>query len=125
MGGSLAPVRVAGFTWNGWQPSAVYAGIGRITQKAKPVREVLIGGKPLLQHELKCPGIAENSDSLDCSEYVALVDWIKAVEREDARWKPKSGLFTSQLVRASLDGQPATIEFLEAEFSVNFDALLS
>ena len=25
MGGSLAPVRVAGFTWNGWQPSAVYA----------------------------------------------------------------------------------------------------
>ncbi|MCK7543833.1 branched-chain amino acid ABC transporter permease, partial [Marinobacter bryozoorum] len=28
MGGSLAPVRVAGFTWNGWQPSAVYAGLG-------------------------------------------------------------------------------------------------
>jgi len=25
MGGSLAPVWVAGFTWNGWQPSAVYA----------------------------------------------------------------------------------------------------
>jgi len=25
MGGSLAPVRVAGFRWNGWQPSAVYA----------------------------------------------------------------------------------------------------
>lgn len=32
MGGSLAPVRVAGFTWNGWQPSAVYAG------QAKPLR---------------------------------------------------------------------------------------
>ncbi|MET4028486.1 hypothetical protein ABIE59_004037, partial [Marinobacter sp. MBR-99] len=27
MGGSLAPVRVAGFTWNGWQPSAVYAAL--------------------------------------------------------------------------------------------------
>lgn len=26
---------------------------------------------------------------------------------------------------ASLDSQPATIEFLEAEFSVDFDALLS
>ncbi len=25
MGGSLAPVRVAGFRWNRWQPSAVYA----------------------------------------------------------------------------------------------------
>jgi hypothetical protein len=29
MGGSLAPVRVAGFTWNGWQPSAVYAAKAR------------------------------------------------------------------------------------------------
>jgi adenine-specific DNA-methyltransferase len=28
MGGSLAPVRVAGFRWNGWQPSAVYAQSG-------------------------------------------------------------------------------------------------
>ena len=26
MGGSFAPVWVAGFTWNGWQTSAVYAG---------------------------------------------------------------------------------------------------
>ena len=25
MGGSFAPVRVAGFKWNGWQASAVYA----------------------------------------------------------------------------------------------------
>ncbi len=25
VGGSFAPVRVAGFTWNGWQASAVYA----------------------------------------------------------------------------------------------------
>jgi serine/threonine-protein kinase HipA len=25
MGGSFAPVWVAGFTWNGWQASAVYA----------------------------------------------------------------------------------------------------
>ncbi len=36
------------------------------------------------------------------------VDWSTGVTRE-----------------ASLDSQPATIEFLEAEFSVDFDALLS
>tara|TARA_R110001583_G_scaffold58651_5_gene174634 strand:- start:1132 stop:1317 length:186 start_codon:yes stop_codon:yes gene_type:complete len=53
---------------------------------------------------------------------VWLQPWDK---RKDARWKSKSGLFTSQLVRASLDGQPATIEFLEAEFSVDFDALIA
>ena len=32
MGGSFAPVRVAGFRWNGWQTSAVYAGIQRVTE---------------------------------------------------------------------------------------------
>lgn len=102
-----------------------FVGIGRIKQKAKPVVEVAIKGRPLLQHELTCPGIADNADSLDCSEYVALVDWIEAVDRDNAKWKPKSGLFTSQLVRASLDAQPATVEFLEAEFGVDFEALLA
>jgi len=40
MGGSLAPVRVAGFRWNGWQPSAVYASIiwkGIIVTTGDPV----------------------------------------------------------------------------------------
>jgi len=37
MGGSLAPVRVAGFTWNGWQPSAVYALLGH-TNMSSTVR---------------------------------------------------------------------------------------
>ncbi len=27
LGGSFAPVRVAGFKWNGWQASAVYASL--------------------------------------------------------------------------------------------------
>jgi len=43
MGGSLAPVRVAGFRWNGWQPSAVYAcqyQIGQAEQR-KQLRRVL------------------------------------------------------------------------------------
>jgi hypothetical protein len=30
MGGSFAPVRVAGFTWNGWQASAVYARLAQL-----------------------------------------------------------------------------------------------
>ena len=68
--------------------------------------EVAINGRPLLQHELICTGVAENVGSLDCSAFVALVECIEAVDRDNAKWKPKRGLFTLQLVRASLDGQP-------------------
>ncbi|OOF13109.1 hypothetical protein BZG79_08585 [Salinivibrio sp. MA427] len=102
-----------------------FVGVGQIIQSARPVRDVLVGGIPLLQQELACPNIAENSNDLDKSEYVALVDWIKTVPRNEAKWKSKSGLFTSQLIRASLDGQPETVKFLEQEFAVDFAELLA
>lgn len=102
-----------------------FVGVGQVTQGAKPVRDVLLGSVPLLQKKLVCPNIAENSNDPDRSEYVALVDWLRAVPRSEAKWKPKSGLFTSQLVRASLDGQPHTVQYLEEEFSVDFAELLA
>lgn len=101
-----------------------FVGIGKITQKAKPVRDILVNGVSLLQKDLQCPNLKKNSDDLDRSEYVALVDWIKTVSRDDAKWKPNSELFTSQHVRASLDAQPITIKFLEQEFDVNMKDLL-
>lgn len=102
-----------------------FVGIGRITQKAKPIREVFIGEKPLLTLELKCTDMAANSLDPENSEYVALVDWIGTVDRGQAKWRPKSGLFTTQLVRASLSGQPETVLFLEDEFSISFEELIS
>ena len=101
-----------------------FVGIGQITQSARPVRDVLIDNIPLLQKELVCPNIGENSNDLEKSEYVALVDWVRTFPRNDAKWKSKSGLFTSQLVRASLDGQPETVKYLEQEFDVDFAELL-
>ena len=101
-----------------------FVGVGQVTQGAKPVRDVLVGNIPLLQKELVCPNISENSNDLENSEYVALVDWVRAVPRSEAKWKPKSGLFTSQLVRASLDGQPQTVKYLEQEFDIDFAELL-
>ena len=52
MGGSLAPVRVAGFTWNGWQPSAVYA-INKISppQKRVPLKFQRMVWKALLTEQ--------------------------------------------------------------------------
>jgi uncharacterized protein len=102
-----------------------FVGIGSITERAKPVREVLIAGKPLLSHALRCRGMAESAESDDLCEYVATVKWAASVERGQAKWKSKAGLYTTTHVRASLDAQPDTIEFLEREFAVNIRDLMA
>lgn len=96
-----------------------FMGIGQLTSRAKPIREIAINGKPLLSHNLRCPNMADNADSNDLCEYVATVKWIRTVDRTDAKWKAKAGIYTTTHVRASLDGQPATIAFLEEVFDVN------
>jgi hypothetical protein len=53
------------------------------------------------------------------------VEWKRAVDKEQAKWKKNAGLFTSQLIKASLQGQPRTIEYLEKEFDVKFLDLLN
>jgi len=102
-----------------------YVGIGRITHKAIPIRDVQIDGTPLLSLPLKSTGLKKNVNDDDNCEYIALVEWITVVDRCEAKWKSNSGIFTSQLVRASLDAQPKTIKYLEQEFSVKFDDLLN
>lgn len=95
-----------------------FVGIGLIKEPARKIQDVVINGKPLLKHRLRCKKMGDNLASDELCEYVCTVDWKRAVERKDAKWKPQAGLYAGQLVRASLDGQPATIEFLEREFSV-------
>lgn len=102
-----------------------YVGIGRILERARPIRDVTIGGQPLLTRNLRCKNMADNAESDELSEYVCPVDWIIDVDRKDAKWKPKSDLFTTTLVRASLDGQPTTIAFLEERFNVSLHELLA
>jgi len=96
-----------------------FVGIGVLTDRAKPIREVTIGRKPLLSHDLVCPRMSENAESDDLCEYVAPVKWVAAVERGQAKWQTKAGIYTTTHVRASLDGQPKTVAFLEKEFGVN------
>jgi hypothetical protein len=66
-----------------------------------------------------------NSESETKSEFVALVDWLVTVPRTEARFKRKSGLYTPQKVRASLENQPITVQFLEEQFGINFSELLA
>jgi hypothetical protein len=96
-----------------------FIGIGQLTSRAKPIREVVINGKPLLSHDLSCKNMSDNVNSDDLCEYVATVTWLRAVRRADAKWKKKAGIYTTTHIRASLDGQPATIAFLEEAFGVN------
>ncbi len=100
-----------------------YVGIGRVVEKAVRVSDFKVNSKPLKHHAIKATDIFDNYDN-DKSEYPVKIEWIKAVESIDAKWKSNSGLFSSQLVKASLQGQPKTIEFLEKQFDVTFKELL-
>ena len=96
-----------------------FVGIGKLTSEAMPIGEVFIGGQRLLNQNLVCKNMADNVSSTDLCEYVATVNWLKAVDRAEAKMKRKAGIYTTTHVRASLDGQPATVAFLEEAFGVN------
>ncbi len=100
-----------------------YVGIGRVKEKAVGVNDFKIDNKPLNNYQLECNGIYTNSDN-ENSEYLVKIDWIKSVERKEGKWKSKSSLFTSQLIKASLQNQQVTIDFLEQEFDISFNTLM-
>lgn len=101
-----------------------FVGIGKVLEPARRFRDIEIRGKRLIDLELTCPNMRENSDDAENSEYVALVKWIKTVPRNEARWKANAGLYTTTHVRASLDKQPETIDFLDKEFGLDIRALV-
>ena len=101
-----------------------YVGIGRVTKKAVRANSFKINGKLLSRYNLKMPNIYTNADN-ENSEFMVKIDWIKSVNRNDAKWKSKSKLFSSQLVKASLENQQKTVEFLESEFKIDFKELFS
>lgn len=65
----------------------------------------------------------DHSDDPVNSEYLLRVDWVASVPRSEAKWQPNSGLYTTQLVRASLERQPITVAFIEREFKLSLKAL--
>lgn len=99
-----------------------YVGIGKVTNRAVRVNDFQLGSKPLRDLPLKQSNIFDNSDN-DNSEFLLKVDWIKAVDKQNAKWQKKSKLFTTQLIKASLDNQPTTLLFLEREFKIKFAEL--
>ncbi len=101
-----------------------YVGIGRVKDYARRVVDFKYQGKSLKSQKLSEPNIFQNSDNKN-SEYLLKVEWIKAIPSNEAKWKPRAGLFTTQLIKASLEKQIVTINFLENEFEVSFLELIN
>lgn len=101
-----------------------YVGIGIVTEPAVMAQDFRIDGKRLDQLDLVQPGILENADNPEKTEYPVRVLWAVAVDSENGKWASNKNLFTTRLAKASLQSQPETIEFLKAEFGINPHSLL-
>lgn len=97
-----------------------YVGVGKVVVNAVPAKDFIYKDKKLTELELESTGIFKNQDDLKMCDYLVGVNWIKTFDRENAKWKPKSGLFTTQQVKANLSAQPRTLAFLEKVFQIKF-----
>jgi len=102
-----------------------FVGVGKIETRAMMIRDVKVAGKPLLSLSLRCQNMNDNSNDTALSEYVCLVDWVKTVSRKAAKWQTSPKLYTTTHVRASLDGQPETVKFIEKEFGIRVSELIA
>lgn len=101
-----------------------YVGIGKVVEKAKRVIDFRFDGKSLKNQNLASPDLFKNSDN-ENSEYLVKIKWIKSVPANEAKWRNNFGLFTTQLIKASLENQINTIKFLEKEFEVSFQNIMN
>jgi hypothetical protein len=101
-----------------------YVGVGRVLKTAVPVNNFRYNGKSLRNIKLIQPNLFENSNN-EKSEYLVKIEWIKSFDRNEAKWKSRAGLFTSQLIKASLQDQPLTRTFIEKSFNLSLNDLLS
>jgi hypothetical protein len=100
-----------------------YVGVGRVSERAVPYIEYRQEERLLGDLELVSPNLAHDATDLSVCEYIVRVDWTRALPREEAVWESNAGLFTSQLIRASLDGQPKTVAYIDEYFGLDLREL--
>lgn len=96
-----------------------YVGVGTVSRRAVAYLDYRHQGRLLKDFDLVQPDLDSASNDPSLSEYVLGVTWVKAFPRQEAKWQSHAGLFTTQLIRASLEGQPTTMAFIEDEFGVS------
>lgn len=99
-----------------------YVGVGKVTETAVPARDFIYNGKHLKDLPLQSTGLLKNSDN-EKTDYIVKIQWIKTVPKEEAKWQKGAGLFTTQLIKASLEAQPKTLEFIKELFGVSFERM--
>ena len=104
-----------------------YVGICRILERARIAQDFRVDGQPLsaLGLESKGGGFWEYPGDPLRAEYLCRVEWLAARPKEQALPAKKSdGIYTTTHIRASLDGQRKTIEYLETGFGLPLRELL-
>jgi hypothetical protein len=97
-----------------------YVGIGEVIEQAVRVNDYRFNGKSLRELPLKVKNIFINCDN-ENSEYLVKLKWIKTIDGSQAKKaRRKEGIFSTEIIKASLQGQPKTKEFLEKEFDIKF-----
>ena len=94
-----------------------YVGYGIVKKEAVPVREFVVEevGKKLLDLPLHQPGIADNKDDDDKSEWSVAIEWVKAFPKNNPKWA--KDLFANQNIVCKLRHQP-TVDFFVREFNI-------
>ena len=95
-----------------------YVGFGVVTQPATMARDFVPDGfqKKLLELPLEQPGMSDNEDDPELSEYVVGVKWERTFDRDEAKRFP--GVFANQNIVCLLRHE-VTVDFLRKEFSVS------
>lgn len=79
-------------------PKVGYVGVGRVTGGVKPVKEFTVEENglavPITKVPLMAPGMLNDADSPELSEYVVRVEWEQTYEPTAAKWE--KGLFANQ-----------------------------
>lgn len=99
-----------------------YVGVGKVMARAMPYLDFRYEGRLLQGFDLVAP-MWEHSDDPAKAEYIIRIHWVASVPRTEAKWQSNAGLYTTQLVRASLERQPITVAFVEREFNVSLKEL--
>ena len=107
-----------------------YVGVGKVVTTAVPILEFrCIDGERISQKNLKNRGLLTNSKDTELSEWLVAVEWIKTVDRNEGKWEKatagKEKLYSTPLIRASMENQSRTIDFLNREFQLDIYELAS
>lgn len=94
-----------------------YVGVGEVLEEAVKANDYMFAGVPLNSLSFTSENFFDKTDD-EFSEYVVKVNWLAAYDRQFAKWQSKSGLFTTPAIKASLERQIKTIEFVESEFGI-------